>query len=107
MSRVSFVTDDVTDDLAGSGLPGSLLHVYSLRRKPIRMSEARDFGFETRMVHAGHIPDSAVGARAVPIYQTTSYVFFDTDHAADLFDLKQYGHIYSRISNPTVAVLEE
>ena len=71
------------------------------------MGEARDFGFETRMVHAGHIPDSAVGARAVPIYQTTSYVFFDTDHAADLFDLKQYGHIYSRISNPTVAVLEE
>ncbi|HET6451036.1 MAG TPA: O-acetylhomoserine aminocarboxypropyltransferase/cysteine synthase family protein [Spirochaetia bacterium] len=59
------------------------------------------------MVHAGHIPDSAVGARAVPIYQTTSYVFYDTDHAADLFDLRQYGHIYSRISNPTVSVLEE
>ena len=71
------------------------------------MSEAREFGFETRMVHAGHIPDSAVGARAVPIYQTTSYVFYDADHAADLFDLKQYGHIYSRISNPTTAVLEE
>jgi O-acetylhomoserine (thiol)-lyase len=71
------------------------------------MGEAREFGFETRMVHAGHIPDSAVGARAVPIYQTTSYVFYDTDHAADLFDLKQYGHIYSRISNPTVSVLEE
>ncbi|HVO40354.1 MAG TPA: PLP-dependent transferase [Spirochaetia bacterium] len=71
------------------------------------MSEEREFGFETRMVHAGHIPDSAVGARAVPIYQTTSYVFYDTDHAADLFDLKQYGHIYSRISNPTVSVLEE
>ena len=67
----------------------------------------RDFGFETRMVHAGHIPDSVVGARAVPIYQTTSYVFYDTDHAADLFDLKTYGHIYSRISNPTVSVLEE
>jgi O-acetylhomoserine (thiol)-lyase len=71
------------------------------------MSEAREFGFETRMVHAGHIPDPATGARAVPIYQTTSYVFYDTDHAADLFDLRQYGHIYSRISNPTVAVLEE
>ena len=66
-----------------------------------------DFGFETRMVHAGHIPDSQTGARAVPIHQTTSFTFFDTDHAADLFDLKQYGHIYSRISNPTVAVLEE
>jgi O-acetylhomoserine (thiol)-lyase len=71
------------------------------------MSTEREFGFETRMVHAGHIPDSAVGARAVPIYQTTSFVFYDTDHAADLFDLKTYGHIYSRISNPTVAVLEE
>ncbi|HEY9595235.1 MAG TPA: O-acetylhomoserine aminocarboxypropyltransferase/cysteine synthase family protein [Spirochaetia bacterium] len=71
------------------------------------MGEERDFGFETRMVHAGHIPDSAEGARAVPIYQTSSYVFYDTDHAADLFDLKQYGHVYSRISNPTVAVLEE
>jgi O-acetylhomoserine/O-acetylserine sulfhydrylase-like pyridoxal-dependent enzyme len=67
----------------------------------------RDFGFETRMVHAGHIPDSVVGARAIPIYQTISYVFYDIDHAADLFDLKQYGHIYSRISNPTVSVLEE
>ncbi len=71
------------------------------------MGEGRQFGFETRMVHAGHIPDPAVGARAVPIYQTSSYVFYDADHAADLFDLKQYGHIYSRISNPTVSVLEE
>lgn len=66
-----------------------------------------EFGFDTKMVHAGHIPDSQTGARAVPIYQTSSFVFFDTDHAAELFDLKQYGHIYSRISNPTVAVLEE
>jgi O-acetylhomoserine (thiol)-lyase len=67
----------------------------------------RDFGFETKMVHAGHIPDTQHGARAVPIYQTSSYVFYDADHAAELFDLKQYGHIYSRISNPTVAVFEE
>ena len=71
------------------------------------MSVEKSFGFETRMVHAGHIPDSQTGARAVPIYQTTSFTFFDADHAADLFDLKQYGHIYSRISNPTVSVLEE
>src|SRR5512134_2854003 len=71
------------------------------------MTEQRSFGFDTRMVHAGHVPDSQTGARAVPIYQTTSYVFFDAEHAADLFDLKQYGHIYSRISNPTVSVLEE
>ncbi|HWQ79719.1 MAG TPA: O-acetylhomoserine aminocarboxypropyltransferase/cysteine synthase family protein [Anaerovoracaceae bacterium] len=71
------------------------------------MSPERSFGFDTKMVHAGHIPDSQTGARAVPIYQTSSFVFYDTDHAAELFDLRQYGHIYSRISNPTVSVLEE
>ena len=67
----------------------------------------RSFGFETRMLHAGHIPDAVVGARAVPIYQTTSYVFNDADYAAQLFELKQYGNIYTRISNPTTAVFEE
>ena len=71
------------------------------------VSESKTFGFETRMVHAGHIPDTQHGSRAVPIHQTSSYVFFGADHAAELFDLKQYGHIYTRISNPTVAVLEE
>lgn len=59
------------------------------------------------MVHAGHIPDAVTGARAVPIYQTTSYVFEDTERAAQLFELKQYGNIYTRISNPTTAVFEE
>ncbi len=68
---------------------------------------SRKFGFETRMLHAGHIPDPHVGARAVPIYQTTSYVFHDADQAAELFDLKLYGNIYTRISNPTTAVFEE
>ena len=67
----------------------------------------RKFGFETRMLHAGHIPDPHVGSRAVPIYQTTSYVFQDAEHAAELFDLKLYGNIYTRISNPTTAVFEE
>jgi O-acetylhomoserine (thiol)-lyase len=67
----------------------------------------RRFGFDTRMLHAGHIPDAVVGARAVPIYQTTSYVFNDADYAAQLFELKQYGNIYTRISNPTTAVFEE
>jgi O-acetylhomoserine (thiol)-lyase len=71
------------------------------------MTEGKQFGFDTRMVHAGHIPDAQTGARAVPIYQTTSYVFNSADEAAQLFDLKRYGHIYSRISNPTVAVFEE
>ncbi len=67
----------------------------------------RTFGFETRMLHAGHIPDAVTGARAVPIYQTTSYVFDDVDYAAQLFELKQYGNIYTRINNPTTAVFEE
>jgi O-acetylhomoserine (thiol)-lyase len=71
------------------------------------MSEKRKFGFETRMLHAGHIPDSYSGARAVPIYQTAGYVFDSPDYAASLFELKQYGNIYSRISNPTNAVFEE
>ncbi len=63
--------------------------------------------FDTLGLHAGQQPDLATGARATPIYQTTSYVFRDTDHAAALFNLERAGHIYSRISNPTVAVLEE
>ena len=63
--------------------------------------------FDTLSLHAGQRPDPATGARAVPIYQTTSYVFRDTEHAAALFNLERAGHIYSRISNPTVAVLEE
>jgi len=67
----------------------------------------RSFGFHTRALHAGQRPDPATGARAVPIYQTTSYVFEDTDHAASLFALQRFGDIYSRIMNPTNAVLEE
>src|SRR5260370_23150150 len=63
--------------------------------------------FETLGLHAGQHPDPVTGARAVPIYQTTSYVFQDSDHAAALFNLERAGHIYTRISNPTTAVLEE
>jgi O-acetylhomoserine (thiol)-lyase len=63
--------------------------------------------FETLSLHAGQRPDSDHGARAVPIYQTTSYLFRDVDHASGLFNLERQGHIYSRISNPTVAVFEE
>ncbi|WP_445487075.1 O-acetylhomoserine aminocarboxypropyltransferase [Rhodopseudomonas sp. RCAM05734] len=63
--------------------------------------------FETLSLHAGQRPDPLTGARAVPIYQTTSYVFQDSDHAAALFNLERAGHIYTRISNPTTAVLEE
>jgi O-acetylhomoserine (thiol)-lyase len=66
-----------------------------------------DYGFDTLSIHAGAQPDPATGARATPIYQTTSYVFEDADHAAALFNLQVFGNIYSRIMNPTNAVLEE
>ncbi|MFN2231709.1 MAG: O-acetylhomoserine aminocarboxypropyltransferase/cysteine synthase family protein [Anaerolineae bacterium] len=64
-------------------------------------------GFDTRALHAGHTPDAETGSRAVPIYQTTSYVFEDTAHAARLFSLEEAGNIYTRIMNPTTAVLEQ
>ena len=67
----------------------------------------RKFGIETLCLHAGQIPDAATGARAAPIYQTTSFVFDSAEHAASLFNLQTFGNVYSRISNPTVAVLEE
>jgi O-acetylhomoserine (thiol)-lyase len=67
----------------------------------------REFGFETRTVHAGSRPDPTTGARATPIYQTTSYVFEDTEAAAAYFNLQEYGNTYSRIMNPTVAAFEE
>jgi len=65
------------------------------------------YGFETRVIHAGAAPDPVTGARSTPIYQTTSYVFEDVDQAASLFNLHNFGYIYSRLTNPTVAVLEE
>ena len=70
-------------------------------------AEDRVFGFGTRALHAGHRPDSDTGSRAVPIYQTTSYVFEDTEHAANLFNLQRFGNIYTRIMNPTTSVFEE
>ncbi len=71
------------------------------------MPADRSFGFQTRQVHAGQRVDPTTGARAAPIYQTTSYVFEDTQHAADLFDLNRFGNTYTRIVNPTTAVFEE
>ncbi len=64
-------------------------------------------GFETLAIHAGASPDPATGARSTPIYQTTAYVFDDVDHAASLFNLQTYGYLYSRLTNPTVSVVEE
>ncbi len=67
----------------------------------------RSFGFATRAIHAGTPPDPTTGSRTMPIYQTAAYVFGTTEQAAELFQLRSYGHIYSRISNPTVAAFEE
>jgi O-acetylhomoserine (thiol)-lyase len=79
------------------------------RRIKSRAAPSRNltYGFETRAVHAGAAPDPTTGARSTPIYQTTAYVFDDVDHAASLFNLHNFGYIYSRLTNPTVAVLEE
>ena len=97
-------------------------HVISSRRRPVgRPSDGAgegtraglesfntdNTGFETRCIHAGAAPDPTTGARATPIFQTTSYVFEDVDQAASLFNLQTFGNIYARISNPTTAVLEE
>jgi O-acetylhomoserine (thiol)-lyase len=71
------------------------------------MQHEHRFGFATRAIHAGTPPDPATGSRAAPIYQTAAYVFGSTEQAAELFALRSYGHIYSRISNPTVAAFEE
>lgn len=71
------------------------------------MSDDREFGFSTRTVHAGCRPDPTTGARALPIFQTTSYVFEDCESAAAYFNLQEYGNTYSRIMNPTVAAFEE
>ena len=71
------------------------------------MNKVKTFGFDTLSLHAGQQPDPATGARATPIYQTASYVFKSPDHAASLFNVERAGHVYSRITNPTTAVLEE
>lgn len=70
-------------------------------------NETRDFGFDTRAIHAGQRPDPATGARAMPIYQTTSFVFEDSEAASAYLNLQEYGNIYSRIMNPTVDVFEK
>jgi O-acetylhomoserine (thiol)-lyase len=78
------------------------------KAKPRALPSANvSYGFETRAIHAGAAPDPTTGARTTPIFQTTAYVFEDVDHAASLFNLHNFGYIYSRLTNPTVAVLEE
>ena len=78
-----------------------------LKVEAAKAAPQREYGMETLAVHAGARPDPVTGARSTPIYQTTSYAFDDADHAAELFNLQTFGYIYSRITNPTVAVLEE
>src|ERR1700748_802422 len=98
LSAASWPEAVLTDDVAEG------THVTD---KPSRAEEARTFGFETRQLHAGQRPDPNTGARAVPIFQTTSYVFEDPESAAAYFNLKEYANTYSRIMNPTTAVFEE
>jgi O-acetylhomoserine (thiol)-lyase len=92
-------------------MPASACATNNPRRfKPIPshiMTQNKTPGFGTLALHAGHTPDSETGARAVPIYQTSSYMFRDTDHAAKLFGLEELGYIYTRIMNPTTDVLEK
>ncbi len=71
------------------------------------MTEDREYGFDTRALHAGQRVDPVTGSRAAPIHQTSAFVFEDAEHAADLFDLNRFGNIYTRIMNPTNAVFEE
>ena len=74
---------------------------------PARKASDRAFGFDTLQIHAGQRVDATTGARAQPIYQTAAYVFEDSQHAADLFDLNRFGKTYTRIVNPTNAAFEE
>src|SRR5262245_20511119 len=71
------------------------------------MEQSRNYGFDTRQIHAGQRPDPNTGARAVPIFQTSSYVFEDPESASAYFNLQEYGNTYTRIMNPTTAVFEE
>src|SRR5688572_885018 len=73
----------------------------------LRVPDHHSYGFDTRAIHAGQRPDPETGARAMPIYASTAFVFDDAQHAADLFALQTFGNIYSRLSNPTTAAFEE
>src|ERR1700733_14090335 len=101
-------------ELSWSGVNSGIIRNKPAQAPTDRQSKPRplppvnvEYGFETRAVHAGAAPDPTTGARSTPIYQTTAYVFDDVDHAASLFNLHNFGYIYSRLTNPTVSVLEE
>ena len=90
-----------------TGLPGYLSQAPSIAGPTLRANPSANWSFETKQVHAGQTPDTETNARALPIYQTTSYTFDDTAHAAALFGLEIEGNIYTRIGNPTTAVVEQ
>ena len=101
-------------ELSWSGVNSGLIHNTAPEPPTARRARVRkqpqqnvEYGFATRAVHSGAAPDPSTGARITPIYQTASYVFQDADHAASLFNLHNFGYIYSRLTNPTVSVLEE
>jgi O-acetylhomoserine (thiol)-lyase len=101
-------------ELSWSGVNSGIIRNRAPQPPAARIAKPRQpasanvsYGFETRAIHAGASPDPATGARITPIYQTAAYVFDDVDHAASLFNLHNFGYIYSRLTNPTVAVLEE
>src|SRR5579864_166871 len=101
-------------ELSWSGVNSGIIHNRAPSAPTERKTKPRaepsanvGYGFETRAVHAGAAPDPTTGARTTPIFQTAAYVFDDVDHAASLFNLHNFGYIYSRLTNPTVAVLEE
>jgi O-acetylhomoserine (thiol)-lyase len=101
-------------ELSWSGVNSGIIRNKAAQAPTDRRSKPRplpvtnvNYGFETRAIHAGAQPDPTTGARSTPIYQTTAYVFDDVDHAASLFNLHNFGYIYSRLTNPTVSVLEE
>jgi len=91
----------------GSGRVASFSNITSKRERGTDPNIPAFTGFETQAIHAGTPPDAATGARTVPIFQTTSYIFDNVDHAAALFNLQQFGNIYSRLTNPTVGFLEQ
>src|SRR5690606_22283388 len=106
------VTSDVPRVVASP--PATLLSVMArgVRRRPrptagADMSAPENWRFETKQIHTGAAPDPVTKARATPIYQTTSYVFDNADHAANLFALAEFGNIYTRIQNPTQDVVEQ
>jgi O-acetylhomoserine (thiol)-lyase len=101
-------------ELSWSGVNSKIIRNRPAEAPTVRRDKPRtlpvqniEYGFDTLAIHAGAQPDPVTGARSTPIYQTTSYVFEDVDHAASLFNLHNFGYIYSRLTNPTVAVLEE